>query len=116
MGSQLEEISADAKVVKNELAHASGFMVSDSDTWTSGGPFGGEFEILVISPSLPDVMYAGTSGCVYKSSDAGATWSWKSYIDSLVVLQVAPDNANVVYAGTEDGVYKSVDGGSAWVP
>lgn len=101
--------------MKNVVAPASGFMVSVSDTWTSGGPYGGEFEILAISPSHPDVIYAGTSGCVYKSTDAGATWSWKAYIDSLIVLQVAPDNANVIYAGTEDGVYKSADGGSTWM-
>ena len=114
--AQLAEFSADAQPGEIKFAASPGFMVSDSDTWTSGGPFGGEFEILTISPSLPDVIYAGTSGFVYKSTDAGATWSWKANIDSLVVLQVAPDNANVVYAGTEDGGYKSVDGGSAWVP
>ncbi len=91
---------------------------------------------LVISPSDPKTIYAGTgesdirsdlsSGTgVYKSVDGGRNWVHVGLDDTRQISRIVvdPQNSNVVYVGAlghvfgpneERGVYKSVDGGSHW--
>lgn len=91
---------------------------------------------VAVAPSNPNVIYAGTgegdirgdfgSGDgVYRSGDAGETWSYAGLRDTHMTtrLLVDPRNANVVYAGSlghvwapnaERGVFKSNDGGKTW--
>lgn len=67
-----------------------------------------------------------TGGGVFKSTDAGATWSvlsatvpppnsigstWSSIGD----LSCDPTNANRIYAATDDGLRRSDDGGLTWI-
>jgi photosystem II stability/assembly factor-like uncharacterized protein len=61
-------------------------------------------------PRNPRVLYAGTSMGLYKSTDAGMTWTRKS---SLPVRAVAidPDNTRNLFLGTDGGILKSQDGG-----
>jgi photosystem II stability/assembly factor-like uncharacterized protein len=85
--------------------------------------------VVVVAPSNSNIVYVGTgeqgrgSG-VFKSTDAGATWSAAGlaeahYISSLVV---DPKNPDIVIAGvfgnslpTEPrGLFKTVDGGISW--
>jgi photosystem II stability/assembly factor-like uncharacterized protein len=76
---------------------------------------------LVIDPTNPQVVYAGTmENGVYKSTDGGINWvlASKGIPDNNTVntLVIDPTNPQVVYAGTmENGVYKSTDGGINWV-
>jgi photosystem II stability/assembly factor-like uncharacterized protein len=83
------------------------------------GPYGGKIVSMAIARSQPWIIYAGTwdSG-VFKSTDSGATWTWKSaglgnmYIQSIAV---DPKNPLVAYAGTYKGkLYKTVNGGESW--
>jgi photosystem II stability/assembly factor-like uncharacterized protein len=91
---------------------------------------------LVLAPSNPDVLYAGTGESdiradlssgdgVYKSLDGGATWKNMGLRDSRQISRIVvdPHNADIVYIGAlghaygpneERGVYKSIDGGSTW--
>ena len=83
------------------------------------GPDGGFVIAVAVAPSQTSTIYAGTWGSgIYKSTDSGATWVWKSqglghpFINSLAI---DPHNAQIVYAGTYKGkVYKSIDGGENW--
>jgi hypothetical protein len=94
--------------------------------WTSGGPSGGNVNVLARSSSNPDVVYAGTNSSVFKSTDGGTNWSMTALPTFLVrALVVAPNDPDVVYAGLdhggppvpgEDGIYKTVDGGTTWTP
>ena len=97
------------------------------EPWTSGGPIGsGSVTCLAVAPSNPDVMYAGTEGEIFKTSDGGATWTWVGVIYSyigdtpgttyatLLDLKIAPDNPDIVYAGTETGINISQNGGRDW--
>ncbi len=75
-----------------------------------------------------DVLLRRVDGGVWKTTDAGVTWSPifdGQPIASIGALAVAPSNPNVLYAGTGesdirsalssgDGVYKSTDGGQTW--
>jgi photosystem II stability/assembly factor-like uncharacterized protein len=107
-------------------------------TWTpifDGQPIA-SIGALVVAPSNPNVMYAGTGESdirtdlssgdgVYKSLDGGATWENIGLRDSRQIgrIVVDPHNADIVYVGAlghaygpndERGVYKSTDGGTTW--
>ena len=55
---------------------------------------------------------------VYKSTDGGITWVWKSQglaYRSIYSIAVDPHNPRIAYAGTYTGkVYKTVNGGESW--
>jgi photosystem II stability/assembly factor-like uncharacterized protein len=89
-----------------------------------------------VAPSDPNVIYVGTGESdirsdlasgdgVYRSTNAGRTWTHVGLTDSKQISRVVvdPDNAKIVYVGVlgdaygpspERGVYKSVDGGRTW--
>jgi photosystem II stability/assembly factor-like uncharacterized protein len=91
---------------------------------------------LVVAPSDPNVIYAGTGESdiredltsgngMYKSTDAGVTWIHIGLEDTRQIsrIMVDPNDANTVYVGAlghayapnpERGVYKSTDGGVHW--
>lgn len=91
---------------------------------------------LAVAPSDSNVIYAGTGETtiridvsygdgVYKSSDAGATWSHVGLADTRQIgkIRVHPHNPDIVYVAalghafgpnSERGVYKSTDGGATW--
>jgi len=125
----LEELLASSSEIRaRELARAA---MSPALPWTSIGPgnVGGRTRALVIDPTDPDVMYAaGVSGGVWKSTDAGASWSpTDDHMANLAVctLAIDPTNPSVLYAGTGEGfapgnfvrglgIFKSVDAGGTW--
>ena len=102
---------------------------------------------VAVAPSAPNVVYVGTGSQVtwsfttgkgvYKSNDAGKTWTnigltTSQYIGGIVVDPRSPDNVLVAALGpraplsaagpsasatdsnTERGVYRSGDGGRSW--
>jgi photosystem II stability/assembly factor-like uncharacterized protein len=97
----------------------------------------GSIGALAVAPSDPKTIYAGTGESdiredlssgngVYKSTDAGATWTHVGLEDTRQIAQIVidPKNPNIVYVGAlghvygpndERGVYKSIDGGMHWV-
>ena len=44
-----------------------------NNVWTSLGPEGGTIFVLVVDPTTPTTLYAGTSGGVFKSTNGGAS-------------------------------------------
>ena len=71
------------------------------------------------APSNPKVLFAGTLVGVFRSADAGASWTLISpagdreihEVESLAVDPVDPD---IVYAGTWHLPWKTADGGENW--
>ena len=102
----------------------------------SDGYFGGSIGAVAVAPSDHNVIYVGggektvrgnvSSGYgIWKSEDAGKTWTQKGLLNSRHVsrLRIDPNDHNVVYAAVmgnlykdtqERGVYKSTDGGNTW--
>ncbi len=111
------------------------------ETWTNisdgklpgvGDPIGA----LAVAPSNPKIVYAGTGEAdirsdfdtgdgVYKSTDAGKTWSYAGLRDTHMISKLAidPRNPNVVYAASmghvfkanaERGIFKTTNGGASW--
>ncbi|WP_090756566.1 VPS10 domain-containing protein [Nonlabens sp. Hel1_33_55] len=107
-------------------------------TWSniSDGYFGGSIGAVSVAPSDHNVIYVGggektvrgnvSSGYgIWKSVDAGKTWTQAGLPESRHVPRIVidPDNPNIVHAAvlgniyteSEDrGVYKTTDGGKTW--
>ena len=107
-------------------------------TWKniSDGYFGGSIGAVAVSEYDPNVIYIGggevtvrgnvSSGYgMYKSVDAGKTWSFVGLKKSKHIprIRIHPKNPDIVYAAvlgdlykstTERGVYKSTNGGKTW--
>lgn len=91
---------------------------------------------IVLDPDDPDIVYVGTgdhniSGYpsigngIYKSEDAGETWTYIGLGEQSIVSRIIvdPDNTQTIYAATmglpfeksnDRGLYKSTDGGVTW--
>lgn len=79
---------------------------------------------MVIDPTQPSTVYAGTLSGIYKTTNGGRTWSpTNSGLSNLnnIKLVINPVTPSIVYAlaassaiGGANGVYKSTDGGNNW--
>ncbi len=84
---------------------------------------------VAVAPSDPKVVYVGTGeqtqgDGVYKSTDAGSTWTNIGLHDthSITGIVVDPRNPDIVlvaglgdhWSGAERGVFKTTDGGKNW--
>ncbi len=89
-----------------------------------------------VSLSDPNIVYVGTGSSkirsnvsigrgMYKSTDAGKTWTWSGLRDTgqIATVRIHPTNPDIVYAATlgdpfvpnaDRGVYRSKDGGKNW--
>jgi photosystem II stability/assembly factor-like uncharacterized protein len=102
----------------------------------SDGFFGGSIGAADIADSDPNVIYAGTGSAdirgnssagrgVWKSLDAGATWTFIGLPESGAIrrIEVHPKDPDLVYVAAlghpfgknrERGVFRSKDGGKTW--
>ena len=91
---------------------------------------------IAVAPSDPNVIYAGTGeACirgnivggngVYKSIDAGKTWSYGGLRDTQAIgrIIVNPKNADIAFVAAlghpfglnpERGIFRTTDGGKSW--
>ena len=115
------------------------FKTTDGgESWfpTTDGYFGGTIGAIAVAPSNPDIVYVGGGEYpirgnisygdgVWKSTDAGKTWSFMGLgntrqIEKVIVNPTNPDEVYVgafghVFAPNADrGVFRSKDGGKTW--
>ncbi len=81
---------------------------------------------LGMDPTRPSILYAGTSGGVYKSIDQAGHWEKvnnglvppdmlkTSRALNVTSIQVDPYEPDTVYAATLTGLYKTTDGAKSW--
>jgi photosystem II stability/assembly factor-like uncharacterized protein len=91
---------------------------------------------VAVAPSNPDIVWVGTGEAnifraslagvgIYKSTDAGRTWTHKGLTDTQTIARILvhPDNPQVVYVAASGhewtdnemrGVFKTTDGGDTW--
>jgi photosystem II stability/assembly factor-like uncharacterized protein len=79
----------------------------------------GKFYALAVDPRAPNIVYAGTSAGVFKTTDAGESWrqASKSLSFSFCLggaLAIDPRNTRTVYAANCEVVYRSTDAGRTW--
>ena len=96
------------------------FVFKSTDSAMNWAPFfiPGVVNQLAIESGIPNVIFAGTSSGVFKSSDRANSWTTiNSGITDLNVqsLVIDPLNTAVLYAGTAvGGIFKSTSGGASW--
>ena len=89
-------------------------------TWKEAeGLRGQSIRSLVAARTNPRMLVAGTLEGVFRSMDAGATWSQISPIGSSEIHEIEsvaidPVNPSIIYAGTWHLPWKTVDGGTTW--
>ncbi len=68
---------------------------------------------LIINPQNHNMLIAGTSSGVYKTLDAGATWS-KCLTNSVRDLAFKPGDTTVVYAASSTAFFRSTNSGNSF--
>jgi photosystem II stability/assembly factor-like uncharacterized protein len=109
------------------------------ETWspvTDGQVHSGSVGAVAVSESNPDIVFIGMGeACirgniqpgdgVYKSTDAGKTWTHVGFSDSQAIakIRIDPANPDIVFVASfgkysvdseERGIFKSTDGGRTW--
>jgi photosystem II stability/assembly factor-like uncharacterized protein len=105
-------------------------------TWAPLDDFMGNLSVttMVMSPSDPNVIYAGTGegvflvnhikdltrgAGVFKSTDGGTTWTQLAATATpdwyhVGRLAINPSNNQILLAATASGIWRSADGGTTW--
>ena len=109
------------------------------DSWapvTDGQIKSSSVGAVAVSESNPDIVYIGTGETcirgnimagdgVYKSADAGKTWTRIGFekSENISKIRIHPTNPDIIFVAAfgkhsapneERGVYKSIDGGKSW--
>jgi hypothetical protein len=69
---------------------------------------------IAVNPYNTNVLYAGTSSGVYKSTNAAANWSLTGLSGTVNDIILLPGGLDTLFAGTTTGVSQSVNGGANW--
>src|SRR5919197_3276600 len=83
-----------------------------------GLPPGAEIRVIVVHPTDPSIVYAGTQDGPYRSLDRGGHWERLDFQEPGIAvwsILVHPHNPRTLYLGTAPAaVYRSDDGGDTW--
>jgi photosystem II stability/assembly factor-like uncharacterized protein len=93
------------------------FRTTDGGTtWSpiDTGLLSPELNALAVDPTNPDTVYAGANESIFKTVDAGATWTGSDVPGLINAIAVDPLSPSTVYAAGYSGALKSTDGGSTW--
>jgi len=67
---------------------------------------------LLIHPTNSGILFAATTNGLYKTTDAGATWT-RTHVGDIDDIEFKPGDPNTIYAVTQN-FYKSVDCGNTF--
>lgn len=85
------------------------------DNWE----FSANLRPLVFATDSNNVVYVGTHGGLFATTDNGLTWAQNNFFSNIPVSSILIDSANNIYCGTGyynngNGVFYSTDGGQNW--
>ncbi len=107
------EVGGESGTLENNLT------ISINNVNSDGLPESLAVSGLTLVPDDPPAIYAATNLGVYKTIDAGESWTPANtgIPESLPVRMILADPADpaLLYAGTPEGVYKTTDRGETWI-
>ena len=125
-----QDVAAQRKNDKNESALTFKESLYNGIQWRLVGPFrGGRAGTVAGVSQSPDLYYMGTAGGgVWKTTDAGSSWSCISdgyFGGSIGAVAVSESDPNIIYVGegeqtlrgnvsSGNGIWKSMDAGETW--
>ena len=71
---------------------------------------------LAVKPDDAGCLYAATTGGVYRTTDAGGSWSRLSDTRGMRAVAVVPGASDTVVAAGDSGAFLSTDAGMSWSP
>lgn len=88
-------------------------------TWNETSLMGVEIRVLVVDPTMSNIVYAGTDrNGLFKSTDCGEHWRAMNAglpnKSGVYKLKIDSKSSNTLYAITTTGLFKSKDGGEHW--
>jgi photosystem II stability/assembly factor-like uncharacterized protein len=131
----------DSKPAIMYVASATGGLWKTTNAGTTWAPLTDQLDVwsigaVAVAPSKPNVVYFGSGEAnprnsiswgngVYRSTDAGTTWSHLGLADTMHVGRIAvhPTNPDIAFAAAlghvwgpnaERGLFKTIDGGKTW--
>ncbi len=71
---------------------------------------------LAVQPGNSNIVYAGGTPGIYKTTNQGTSWNNISagIADTVFDIAINPGSTNIVYAASKAGIYKSTNGGGLW--
>jgi len=105
------------------LEHEGGSVFKTTDdghTWQPlSGMEGKSIRAVAIAPSDPNTLVAGALDGIYRSRNAGETWTRISpessaEIKNIESIAIDPNDPEMIYAGTWHLPWKTTDGGRSW--
>lgn len=70
---------------------------------------------IIINPQNPNILFASSRNYLYKSVDAGQSWT-RIFTGHFYDIEFHPTNPDIIYAAASTKVYKSSDGGVTFTP
>ena len=67
---------------------------------------------IIINPNDNNMLFAGTSNGVFKSIDAGITWTKVLSVNSIKDLELKPGDPSIIYAVSPSSFYRSTNTGN----
>ncbi len=93
-------------------------LLAQDFTWEHISTESLDFQVLLVNVQDSKIIFAGQSGNILKSDNAGKTWrrilAIRSRMRNINALVMSGDNTSVVYAATDDGLYRSSNSGERW--
>ena len=90
--------------------------IDGGTTWNTTGTMTGNpdsMNDIYIDPNNSNQLIVATNTGVYKSTNAGGSWS-RTLTDNIKDLKMKPGNSSIYYAASASQVYRSVNSGSSF--
>ncbi|MBI3258395.1 MAG: hypothetical protein HYZ54_02775 [Ignavibacteriae bacterium] len=106
--------------VQNPMSYSVGVLKS-TDGGTTWEPTGLNWQTsnarkihrLLISPTNPQILFAGTDGGIYRTVNGGETWTLIQN-GNIYDMEFKPDDSKMIYACTGNSVFRSSNEGVSW--
>lgn len=101
---------------ENEITQDGGSSWSKWTAPPAGGlcNSGGPAQVIAFDAVNSKVIYAGSGGALYVSTDGGSTWTVTHLVEDLGLIYPYPGKTGVFVAGGDQGIYLSQDRGQSY--